>query len=64
MPGDNTAGIGLGIKNYLANAYDDGEVELYPRNVLKQDKHYFTRDEYKTEGENGPSHRALHARQK
>jgi putative transposase len=63
-PGDTTAGIDLGISNYLAIAYDDGDAELYPGNVLKQDKHYFTRDEYDTEGENGPSRRALRARQK
>jgi len=63
-PGDNTAGIDLGIKNYLAIAHDDGDAGLYPGNVLKQDKHYFTRDEYDTEGENGPSRRALRARQK
>jgi putative transposase len=63
-PGDNTAGIDLGIKNYLTIAYDDGDAELYPGNVLKQDKHYFTRDEYDTEGEDGPSKRALRARQK
>ena len=63
-PGDNTAGIDLGINNYLAIAYDDGDAELNPGNVLKQDKHYFTRDEYETEGKNGPSRRALRARQK
>jgi transposase len=63
-PGDNTAGIDLGISNHLAIAYDDGDAELYPGNVLKQDKHYFTRDEYNMEGENGPSSRALTARQK
>ncbi len=28
-PGDNTAGIDLGIKNYLAIASDDGDAELY-----------------------------------
>jgi transposase, IS605 OrfB family, central region len=63
-PGDNTAGIDLGIKNYLAIAYDDGDAELHPGNMLKEDKHYFTRDEYDTEGENGPSRRALRARQR
>ncbi len=56
-------GIDLGISNSLAIAYDDGDAELYPGNVLKQDKHYFTRDEYDTEGENGPSCRAQSARQ-
>ena len=42
---------------------DDGDTELYPGDVLKQDKHYFTRDEYDTEGENGPSKRAFRERQ-
>ena len=56
--------IDLGIKNYLVIAYEDSDAELYPGNVLKQDKHYFTRDEYDTEGENGPSKRALRARQR
>ena len=63
-PGDDTAGIDLGIKNYRAIADDDGDAESYPGNVLKRDKHHFTRDEYDTEGENGLSKRALRARQK
>jgi len=37
-PGDNTAGIDLGISNYLAIDYEDGPSELYPGNVLKEDK--------------------------
>ena len=61
-PGDNTAGIDLGISNYLAIDYENGDSELYPGNTLKEDKHYFTHDEYQTEGENGPSNRALNAR--
>lgn len=36
---------------------------LYPGNTLKEDKHYFTRAEYDTEGEDGPSERAERARQ-
>jgi len=32
--------------------------------VLKQAKYYFTRNEYDTENENGPSRHALRARQK
>jgi putative transposase len=63
-PGDNTAGIDLGISNYLAIDYEDGRSELYPGNTLKEDKHYFTREEYQTEGVNGPSKRARKARQK
>ncbi|MFT4964522.1 MAG: putative transposase, partial [Halobacteriales archaeon] len=50
-PGDKTAGIDLGISNYVAIDYDDGPSELYPGNRLKADKHYFTREEYQTEGE-------------
>ncbi len=63
-PGNKTAGIDLGIDNYLAIDYEDGVSELYPGNVLKEDKHYFTREKYQTEGENGPSKRARKARQK
>jgi len=61
-PGDTTAGIDLGISNYLAIDYEDGPSELYPGNRLKEDKHYFTREEYQTEGEYGPSKRARRAR--
>ncbi len=63
-PGDNTTGIDLGISNYLAIDYEDGPSELYPGNTLKEDKHYLTREEYQTEGENGPSMRARKARRK
>jgi len=56
-PGDKTVGIDLGISNYLAIDYEDGPSEVYPGNRLKEDKHYFTCEEYQTEGENGPSKR-------
>ena len=62
-PGDKTAGIDLGISNYLAIDYEDSSGELYPGNVLKEDKHYFTREGYQTEGEDGPSKRARKAQQ-
>jgi putative transposase len=62
--GNKTAGIDLGISNYLAIDYEDGPSELYPGNRLKEDKHYFTREEYQTEGENGPSKRARRTRRK
>jgi len=62
-PGDATAGIDLGICNYAAVAFED-EVVLVPGNRLKEDKHYFTQQEYDTEGENGPSNAALRARKK
>ena len=61
-PGDKTVGIDLGTSNYLAIDYEDGPSQLYPGDVLKEDKHYFTREEYQTEDENGPSKRALKAR--
>ncbi len=63
-PDGKTAGIDLGISNYLAISYEDSETELYPGNTLKEDNHYFTREEYKTEGENGPSDKALRLKRK
>jgi putative transposase len=60
-PGEKTAGIDLGISNYLAIDFEDGPSELYPGNALKEDKHYFTQEQYATEGENGPSKRARRA---
>ncbi len=59
-----TAGIDLGINNYLTISYGDGRSELYPGNTLKEDKHYFTKEEYGTEGENGSSEKALRLRRK
>lgn len=44
--GDGTAGIDLGIKNYLAIAYSTDTADLYSGNKLKEDKHYFTGKEY------------------
>jgi len=38
------------------------EYVLYPGNSLKQDKHYFKRAEYDTEGDNGPSEKSMWAR--
>ncbi|MFB6284726.1 MAG: RNA-guided endonuclease InsQ/TnpB family protein [Halobacteria archaeon] len=62
--GNETAGIDLGIKNYLAIAYSTNKADLYPGNKLKEDKNYFTEKEYQTEGENGPSNNAIRYRQK
>ena len=61
--GDGVAGIDLGIKSIATVAFPD-EYVLYPGNSLKQDKHYFKREEYDTEGENGPSERSAWARRK
>jgi len=56
--GDEMAGIDLGITNIATIAFPN-EYVLYPGNSLKQDKHYFTRAEYDTEGENGPSEKSM-----
>ena len=42
-PGENTVGIDLGVNNFAALAYEDGEAELYPLNCLKQDDYYFSK---------------------
>jgi len=61
--GDGVAGIDLGIKNIATVAFPD-EYVLYPGNSLKQDKHYFKRAEYDTEGDDGPSETSMGARTK
>ncbi|WP_254535931.1 RNA-guided endonuclease InsQ/TnpB family protein [Halomarina litorea] len=61
--GNGVAGIDLGITNIVTVAFPE-EYVLYPGNSLKQDKHYFTRAEYNTEGENGPSEQSMWARRK
>lgn len=62
-PGEGVAGVDLGIDNYAAVAYPD-EAVLYPGNALKEDKHYFTRQQYESEGRNGPSKSARKAKRK
>ncbi|WP_121744269.1 RNA-guided endonuclease InsQ/TnpB family protein [Natronorubrum halophilum] len=42
-PGGKTVGVDLGINNFAALAYEDGEAELYPLNCLKQDDYYFSK---------------------
>ena len=61
--GNKVTGVDLGICVTAAVAYPD-EAVLYKGNTLKEDKHYFTRQEYETEGSNGPSNRAEWAREK
>lgn len=62
-PGENVAGVDLGICNAAAIAFPDGAL-LYPGDSLKEDMHYFTQQEYDTEGENGPSREAQRLRRK
>ncbi|MFT4889858.1 MAG: putative transposase [Halobacteriales archaeon] len=61
--GEKTAGIDLGICNTAAVSVGD-ETLLYPGNALNEDAHYFRREEYGTEGEDGTSNHAEWARQK
>ena len=42
-PGEKTMGVDLGINNFAALAYEDGNSELYPLNCLKQDDYYFSK---------------------
>jgi|APHM01.1.fsa_nt_gi transposase, IS605 OrfB family, central region len=61
-PGERVAGVDLGICVPAAVAYPD-EAAIYPGNTLHEDRHYFSREEYQTEGPNGPSTRAERARE-
>ncbi len=56
-PGDTVAGVDLGICNPAAVAFPNDAV-VYPGNRLREDKHYFTREKYQSEGGDGPSQKA------
>ncbi|ESS07931.1 MAG: transposase, IS605 OrfB family, central region [uncultured archaeon A07HN63] len=62
-PGDAVAGVDLGICNPAAVALPNDAL-LYPGNRLREDKHYFQQEEYRTEGDHGPSKNAQWARDK
>jgi IS605 OrfB family transposase len=59
--GDGVAGIDLGLSNLATVAFPE-EYVLFPGNTIKADRHYFTRAEYDTAGETGPSEKARWAR--
>ncbi|ACM58776.1 putative transposase [Halohasta litchfieldiae] len=61
-PGDETAGIDLGISNFAAVSYSTGDHELYPGNVLKTDERYFAKEIAKCNSSR--SNKALRLRQK
>jgi putative transposase len=44
VPGEETAGIDLGICNFAAVAYSTEQADLYPGNRLKQDEYYFQKE--------------------
>ncbi|WP_336326718.1 RNA-guided endonuclease InsQ/TnpB family protein [Halovenus sp. HT40] len=52
-PGNETAGIDLGICNFAAVAYSTEEAELYPGNCLKQDGYYFPKEIAKCDDPSG-----------
>lgn len=52
-PGDETAGIDLGICNFAAVAYSAEQADLYPGNRLKQDGYYFPKEIAKCDDSGG-----------
>ena len=52
-PGNETAGIDLGICNFAAVAYSTEEADIYPGNRLKQDGYYFPKEIGKCDDSSG-----------
>ena len=52
-PGEETAGVDLGICNFAAVAYSTEEADLYPGNRLKQDGYYFPKEIAKCDDSDG-----------
>ena len=61
-PGNETAGVDLGICNFAAVAYSTKEAELYPGNRLKQDGDYFPKEIAKCDDSGGERATRLHAK--
>jgi putative transposase len=59
-PGDETAGIDLGISNFAAVAYSTAEADIYPGNRLKQDGYYFPKEIAKCNDNSGERATRLH----
>ena len=59
-PGDETAGVDLGICNFAAVAYSTEEADLYPGNRLKQDGYYFPKEIGKCNDSDGERATRLH----
>ncbi|WP_226479773.1 RNA-guided endonuclease InsQ/TnpB family protein [Natrinema amylolyticum] len=60
VPGNETAGIDLGICNFAAVAYSTEEADLYPGNRLKQDGYYFPKEIAKCDDSGGETATRLH----
>ena len=43
-PGEETAGVDLGITNLAAVSFSTGKTELYPAHALKEDEYYFLKE--------------------
>ena len=61
-PGEETAGIDLGICNFAAVAYSTEEAELYPGTRLKQDGYYFPKEIAQCDDSGGERATRLHAK--
>jgi putative transposase len=61
-PGDETAGVDLGVSNFAAVAYSTEEADLYPGNRLKQDGYYFPKEIAKCDDSSGERATRLHAK--
>jgi len=59
-PGNETAGIDLGISNFAAVAYSTEDADLYPGNRLKQDGYYFPKEIAKCDDSGGERATRLH----
>jgi putative transposase len=59
-PGNETAGIDLGISNFAAVAYSTEDADLYPGNRLKQDGYYFPKEIAKCDNSGGDKATRLH----
>jgi len=59
-PGNETAGIDLGICNFAVVSYSTEEADLYPGNRLKQDGYYFPKEIAKCDDSGGERATRLH----
>ena len=59
-PGNESAGVDLGICNFAAVAYSTKEADLYPGNRLKQDGYYFPKEIAKCDDSGGEEATQLH----
>ncbi len=61
-PGEETAGVDLGICNFAAVTYSTEEANLYPGNRLKQDGYYFPKEIANCDDSTGDKATRLHAK--